>query len=1683
MAGFARRSVAMSASLACLVRAFFVFVTLAASHAAVAVNLVSTTLTPIPGGDNWSARALVQADGKIVVVGTARHGYRKFALTRYHPDGSLDTGFGNGGTHLQAIDGRDAEAWAAVLQADGKIVVAGHVGTGNDERMALARFNPDGSLDAAFGAKVINAGPSYSRARAVAIQADGKVVVGGSSIGPTGKAVMTLARFNADGSVDSTFAGGFFYSGEAVNSETVTAIGFQSTGKIVIAGPGDGYVAMRRVNINGTVDVTWGSGANYNIRAGNDLVVQPDDKVAIVGTMPEGAISALAILRMTAAGNIDSTFGPGNACATGPCPGVAAMSVGESASGFGLVREPDGKLAVSGSTSLPGEGGSVAIGRFTADGFPDATFGTNGRATFHFNNESGFGLARRADGRFVVAGLTLARTLMGGVDIGAHQDSLTVAFTATGTLDASFNGTGYRQLDVGSITASAEASATQFDGKLVVTGATFAEAHGFGTPRQGGFLARYLANGAFDASFAGGGYITFPWPARAIAIRPGDDRIVIGGYSLTGANVPSMTFARFLADGTADSSFGTAGRAVIAPETVDEQVNAIFLMDDGRIVGGGFRFTGTDTDSILVRLTATGALDTTFAGTGKKVVAMSEDGNEINAVLVQGDGKVVGAGMGIGPPLQRIIAVTRLNADGTPDATFGNQGVATATFGSRSARGHALFMQGASKLVVGGAVGNGADDDFALARFNANGTLDASFGTGGIVTTDFGGVDRIHAFQPFADGTFLAAGQIGAAYGVAAYEQNGLLNTTYGSGGRFTVALNGPDDHANAINFVGGGNEYILSGSASGIVGLARIFGSPVSQQHGSIVLIASSQNPSLTGQNVTFTATVSGSQGTPTGAVDFVLGGGTPIQGCTGVALAGGSATCTTSFPTTGTFTVFANYLGDATYRPSNAAREQTVNANHSTPTVSLASSANPSTFNQSVTFTTSVTGSAGTATGTVSFRDAGTPIYGCHLLALSGGSATCTTNGLVPGSHAITVNYNGDGTYQPATSATLNQSVQGTAPTPSAAWKATTTSTPPLVLASPPAHVTTPGPRSALDASGNLFAIASTEEGSATCLVVLKYASSNGAITWRRDLCSAAADTFGSALAIDAAGNLLVAGTVQGQLYVAKWSGATGATIWEQRIAPGGSGFNEGAALGIDASGNPRVLSSNSGIVTVYAFTAAGAPQWQRALDEGMGGAKIHAFAVDAAGNSVVAERHFTDIHDNVADVTTRIDASGSITWSAVHGGVVNAVAFDPSGNVLQSGVSGLRKLAAATGALLWSQPYSGAMKIDAQGNVYLTSFVSASFEQPDTNVRTVKISPAGALLWSHVLVDPAQYGGGDAIDLDPAGNPVVTGYSAPGEVRTMRYAAADGRILWMATVPASPLPHIAHSVHASSQGTYVLGQLRNAGAPAGLFAVKYADGTPSAQEAMATHYYRSILRRDPDAAGLQFWIAEAERVTALGADVSETWYAMASTFFASAEYAAFNRDDAGFVTDLYTTFFDRAPDSAGHAYWTGQIAAGMPRDVVLAGFMFSPEFRNFTRAQFGDTTARPEVNMVMDLYRAFMARLPDSAGFTYWLGRMRQAQCEGAASIYAEVEAISSGFANSPEYAARGRNNALFVADLYNGYLRRGGDLEGVRFWIEQLDSGARTRDQVRRSFMESPEFRARVAAIVAAGCVGS
>jgi uncharacterized delta-60 repeat protein len=187
-------------------------------------------------GDSAYALAL-QPDGKLVAAGDTFSGiYSTFALARYNPDGSLDATFSGDGKLTTGFAGTHAAAYALVMQPDGKLVAAGQSG-GN---FALARYNPDGSLDATFDGdgKVVTSLGGYGSALALILQSDGKLVAAGYSSNN-----FALARYNLDGSLDTSFDGdGKLTTDFFGGTDEASALALQPDGKLVAAGrAGSGF--------------------------------------------------------------------------------------------------------------------------------------------------------------------------------------------------------------------------------------------------------------------------------------------------------------------------------------------------------------------------------------------------------------------------------------------------------------------------------------------------------------------------------------------------------------------------------------------------------------------------------------------------------------------------------------------------------------------------------------------------------------------------------------------------------------------------------------------------------------------------------------------------------------------------------------------------------------------------------------------------------------------------------------------------------------------------------------------------------------------------------------------------------------------------------------------------------------------------------------------------------------------------------------------------------------------------------------------------------------------------------------------------------------------------------------------------------------------------------------------------
>lgn len=381
--------------------------------------------------------------------------------------------------------------------------------------------------------------------------------------------------------------------------------------------------------------------------------------------------------------------------------------------------------------------------------------------------------------------------------------------------------------------------ALQPDGKIVAAGIT-------GAAGDSDFaVARYNANGSLDSTFGSGGVAVLSFGplddyAQAVAIQP-DGRIVVAGFANLGTPPePKYDFAllRLLPNGTLDPSFGSGGRVTTdVSGSNSDDARAVVLQPDGKIVLAGESYSATSFDFALARYTPSGALDATF-GVGGKVVTASGPGVDLlTSVLVQPNGKLVAAG-----PMQSggfyDPAVARYGSDGNLDASFGNAGIATVSSGATVLRYSHVALQGDGKLVLTGAFSNGTDRDFGAARLTSGGVLDTTFGSGGKVLTPIGpGNETAGGVALQSDGKIVLAGSVGldttpappSVFGLVRYDQNGSLDASLGNGGKVTTQV-GASASARAVAIQSDG-KIVVAGSAAAAIGgpddfaLARYLG------------------------------------------------------------------------------------------------------------------------------------------------------------------------------------------------------------------------------------------------------------------------------------------------------------------------------------------------------------------------------------------------------------------------------------------------------------------------------------------------------------------------------------------------------------------------------------------------------------------------------------------------------------------------------------------------------------------------------------------------------------------------------------------------------------------------------------------------------------------------------------------
>ena len=512
--------------------------------------------TDFAGSDDLAEALVIQPDGKIVVAGTSNvGGDDDFSVARYTVGGSLDLAFSGDG-RLTIPFGGDDDCHAAMLQSDGKIVVLGDGGDVFPEyitELCLARINSDGTLDGSFnhdGLLYMDLGTSSSTGTALGVVPGGNIVVAGYSWEGGSSYSGKLARVIPSGFVDEGFAPSGWRS--VSGSEKLYDMAVQPDGRIVLLGESSsapGEIGVFRLTPEGDADPAFSLNGRASYDAGfydlpRNIALLPDGRILAHARSGPDFFSpnTTVMVRLWPEGTPDEG-------------GYQAFGFDENGSGFpsgsiedarGMVIQPDGKIVVAGFVAHPSSGESdFGCVRFLPDGELDPSFGVNGHTTFSFhNNDTATSVALQPDGKIVVAGYTGS---------GDGVNFLVARFLPNGTLDNTFGFSGFNVIDFMGGPDYGYAVAVAPDGKIVIAGGAFN-----GVNQVVG-VARFGPDGVADNTFDLDARQLVEFEAGAthagtcVLVQP-DRKIVAGGY-VNG----DFILLRLNESGNLDDTFGCSG--------------------------------------------------------------------------------------------------------------------------------------------------------------------------------------------------------------------------------------------------------------------------------------------------------------------------------------------------------------------------------------------------------------------------------------------------------------------------------------------------------------------------------------------------------------------------------------------------------------------------------------------------------------------------------------------------------------------------------------------------------------------------------------------------------------------------------------------------------------------------------------------------------------------------------------------------------------------------------------------------------------------------------------------------------------------------------------------------------------------------------------------------------------------
>jgi uncharacterized delta-60 repeat protein len=674
--------------------------------------------TTLEAANNSVYTTALQPDGKIIIGGmfTTFNGISMNRIARLNIDGKLDNTFDIG-------TGMDSTVQTIAIQNDGKIIVGGEFTNYNGTIMnSIVRLNTDGSLDGTFN---IGTGANLP-IQTITIQPDGKIIIGGDFTSYNGTLINRIARLNADGSLDGTFNIG---TGANQSIRTVT---IQSDGQLIIGGSFTSYNGtpinrIARLNTDGSLDTSFVVGTGVNAGGVYTVTIQPDGKIVICGFFfSYNGISSKSIARLNTDGSIDTSF---------------VVGTGVNGSVYTTAIQPDGKIIIGGGISVYNGTPINRIARLNTDGSLDLSFVKVGVIGTIYT------IRLQADGQLIIGGsfTSFYGTLTNRI----------ARLNADGTLDGTFIiGTGFNRYIF--------TTKIQSNGKIIVGGGFSSYNH-----YSSNCITRLNIDGTRDTTFNIGTGIP-NGEVVALATQP-DEKIIVGGGFISFNGSSYNNIVRLNIDGTIDTTFNTN----IGIGNNYDYITTIAIQSDEKIIVGGDNYGILNTH--ILRLNTDGTNDTTFTvGTGAD--------STLRVAVLQPDGKIIIAGYFNSYNGNSSNRIARLNSNGTFDGTFivgsgANGDINTVT----------ILPDG--KIIIGGnfTAYNGTAC-YRVARLNDDGSIDNTFNIG------TGANNQVWTTTLLSDGKILIGGMFTSYNGisknnVAILNSDGTLDNTFdlGSGANSPV--------------------------------------------------------------------------------------------------------------------------------------------------------------------------------------------------------------------------------------------------------------------------------------------------------------------------------------------------------------------------------------------------------------------------------------------------------------------------------------------------------------------------------------------------------------------------------------------------------------------------------------------------------------------------------------------------------------------------------------------------------------------------------------------------------------------------------------------------------------------------------------------------------------------------------